>query len=216
MQRWWFLGLSFSLRQFRIPLIPLSSLAIVHLTMRFSQKKQGTSMTQWFLHSTSRDCYGSSCNISYSLFATQVQEENNVVWPCRERICTFSFFLPAFLLSSFQEAISRCFSLFSMSLLFFSHPFKNLSCASDWQPDLYFRLSIKYHQPLELSTDSNHIYLYIYSFYTASSVIILFLPADVIHYDFILKLSLNASQTWRFNHNGMIIYRLARGWRLYI
>lgn len=129
MQRWWFLGLSFSLRQFRIPLIPLSSLAIVHLTMRFSQRKQGTSMTQWFLHSTSRDCYGSSCNISYSLFATQVQEENNVVWPCRERICTFSFFLPAFLLSSFQEAISRCFSLFSVPLLFFLSSFqKSLLC----------------------------------------------------------------------------------------
>lgn len=181
-----FLGLSFLFCQFCIQ-------AIVHLTMRFSKRKQGTSITQRFLHSASWDCYGSSCNIPYSLFVTQVQEENNVVWPRREGLSTFSFFLHTSLFCSFQEAITCCFSFLHACFFFFS--FQNLSlllclsCASYWQSDLYFCLSIKHHQPLELSTDSN---LFFFS-YTASNIIILLLPAEDIHYNFILNLSLTAS-----------------------
>lgn len=116
-----FLGLSFLFCQFCIQ-------AIVHLTMRFSKRKQGTSITQRFLHSASWDCYGSSCNIPYSLFVTQVQEENNVVWPRREGLSTFSFFLHTSLFCSFQEAITCCFS-FLHACFFFLLLSKSLSFA---------------------------------------------------------------------------------------
>lgn len=121
-----FLGLSFLFCQFCIQ-------AIVHLTMRFSKRKQGTSITQRFLHSASWDCYGSSCNIPYSLFVTQVQEENNVVWPRREGLSTFSFFLHTSLFCSFQEAITCCFSF--LHACFFSSPFKiSLFCSASLVP----------------------------------------------------------------------------------